>query len=139
MPETSPIAGGLLLIAIAFLYLLPAFIAYGREHHQKVPILLVTLLLGWTALGWIAALIWSVTATRPSDRSEPPQAAQPPQPEFVPRSHRSEPETESPTVETSETKTCPYCAETIKAAAIVCRYCGRDVPAINIDDLVVPD
>lgn len=30
--------------------------------------------------------------------------------------------------EESGTKDCPFCAETIKAAAIVCKHCGRDVP-----------
>ena len=30
--------------------------------------------------------------------------------------------------QTTDDRACPFCAETIKAAAIVCRHCGRDLP-----------
>lgn len=32
-----------------------------------------------------------------------------------------------PSKQTEDTRTCPYCAETIKAAAIKCKHCGSDL------------
>jgi len=42
--------------------LLPTWIALARKHREVVPILLLNLFLGWTIIGWIAALIWSATS-----------------------------------------------------------------------------
>ena len=51
-------------IAMA-LYLLPALIGYMRGHQDRLAILFLDVLLGWTVLFWVIALIWSGTAVRP--------------------------------------------------------------------------
>ena len=33
-----------------------------RRHNNKIPILIVNILLGWTFIGWVVALIWSFTS-----------------------------------------------------------------------------
>jgi hypothetical protein len=43
----------------AVLYLLPTLVASRRGHPNAGPIAALNLLLGWTGVGWIAALIWS--------------------------------------------------------------------------------
>lgn len=58
------ITGIILLILAVLFYLLPALIAAGRHHHNWVAILALNILLGWTLLGWILALVWSVTAVK---------------------------------------------------------------------------
>lgn len=52
------------LVVSALLYFLPAFIALLRGHHNGFAIFLTNLLLGWTFIGWVVALIWSVTASQ---------------------------------------------------------------------------
>ena len=53
---------GLVVIGILLgVYFLPWIIAASRGHKNAVAIFMLNLLLGWTALGWIAALVWSFT------------------------------------------------------------------------------
>ena len=51
-----------LILAVIFVYFIPTIIAVSREHHNKAAISILNILLGWMLLGWIVALIWSVTA-----------------------------------------------------------------------------
>jgi hypothetical protein len=41
--------------------------------------------------------------------------------------------------EAEATKSCPYCAERIKGEAVVCRYCGRDLPSKKETDQAAPE
>lgn len=52
-----------ILLISALVYFLPTVIALARGHHNGFAIFLTNLLLGWTLIGWVIALIWSVTAS----------------------------------------------------------------------------
>jgi hypothetical protein len=61
------VAGGLVaLIVIGAAYFLPTIVAPRRGHHQTMAISVLNLLLGWTVLGWIAALVWACTRVVPT-------------------------------------------------------------------------
>lgn len=106
-------------VAIAFsavffvpaLYLLPTFEAWIRKKSNLQSIAVLNLFLGWTIIGWVAALIWAFK--RPEESVVVAQA----------------PIEQSTATETPEKKTCPFCAEQVMAAAIKCKHCGSELPA----------
>ena len=55
-----------ILIAVAgitlfvFIYFLPYIVAANRKHRNTLGILILNAALGWTFLGWLAAMIWAV-------------------------------------------------------------------------------
>ncbi|MGB5831085.1 MAG: superinfection immunity protein [Thiohalocapsa sp.] len=106
MPKPDD-AGVLALIVLGllvlFAYFIPAFAAWERKHHNKMAITALNLLLGWTLIGWIAALVWAFTAVR--------EEAAPPQPEE--------------TGDVANERECPFCQAIIRDNAKVCSGCGR--------------
>lgn len=45
-------------------YFLPSIVAWNRDMKSFNGVLLLDLFLGWTFLGWVAALVWSVTGDK---------------------------------------------------------------------------
>lgn len=117
--EVEGIVGGVLglgvgialLLGAAALYFIPAYLA--RKKRNASTVLVINIFFGWTFVGWVIALAMAVSDSGP--RETP--AARPTSLEHHPGS--------------SGGRTCPFCAEDIKPAAIVCKHCGRDLPPVN--------
>ncbi len=60
--------GGLLLLII---YFAPSIIALIRGHLSAAAIFVLNLVFGWTLIGWIIALIWSLTGNTARNRGAP--------------------------------------------------------------------
>jgi hypothetical protein len=94
------------------LYLLPTYEA-SRNGSENVPaIALLNVFLGWSLLGWVAALVW---------------AFRKPAPMIVEAVHHAPPVQQADAGSTAATKKCPYCAEEVLLAAIKCKHCGSSI------------
>jgi len=59
-----------MVLTALFVYFLPTVVAEARGHQNSGMIFLTNLLLGWTILGWIGALVWAATTVQPRPRKE---------------------------------------------------------------------
>src|SRR5688500_13459247 len=57
---TGFIVGLITIVFLIGLYFLPTFVAYSRKQGSAGAIFVLNLFLGWSFIGWIAALIWSL-------------------------------------------------------------------------------
>jgi Superinfection immunity protein len=73
------VEGFLILTAISIaIYFAPAIVAKVRDHRNLLAIGMLNLFLGWTLVGWVAALVWACmndTSTTKEQRVAERQAA----------------------------------------------------------------
>ena len=43
-------------------YFVPVIVAYIRKHKNILQISILTVVLGWTFIGWLAALLWALNS-----------------------------------------------------------------------------
>ncbi len=51
----------LAILVYCAVYVAPIIIAVMRKHPNTAPIAVITILTGWTLVGWVVALAWSLT------------------------------------------------------------------------------
>jgi hypothetical protein len=114
-PEDSATSAVVVLVIVMLAlaaYFLPSIVAAARKHRNTTAIFFLNLLLGWSGIAWIGALIWALTNPYSATVVVNNSTAQLPRP--------AQQEIRYP---------CPFCAEPIVSAAKVCRFCRKELPA----------
>lgn len=63
------ILGLIALFIILAVYFLPSIIASHKKHRNAEAISILNLLLGWTILGWIIALVWALMKEKKENKN----------------------------------------------------------------------
>jgi hypothetical protein len=68
----NAIVGLLFFVGLALaaaLYFTPTIVAFLRHSRQRLPVLVLNLLLGWTFVGWVVSLVMAVGRTESQDQA----------------------------------------------------------------------
>jgi hypothetical protein len=50
-----------IFLLVGILYFLPGIVAHRNDHPYKEGILILNFFLGWSLIGWVAALVWAMS------------------------------------------------------------------------------
>lgn len=63
-PLVSAVVFSIGIALVLVIYFIPTFVANSRGSDKTTAIFFLNLLLGWTFLGWVGALVWSLALPR---------------------------------------------------------------------------
>lgn len=141
----DPIVGLVVLVLLLALYFLPTAIASSRDHNNLGPIFLLNLILGWTLVGWVVALVWSVAnppGPPPAKRSPPRSEGgwEAPPERYAPRRDESAFQGDdwtAPLVDAGRDDRQARIADLIEGEALSIRSDGKGRAAVSSEDGVI--
>ena len=101
--------GLVVLLIVLGAYFFPTIVGTARKKHNAGAIFVLNLLLGWTVVGWVIALVWALThdASRPSIDDRIPAV--------------------------SAGEVCPQCKSVNLPGAAFCSGCGQNLVAALVE------
>lgn len=64
------VGAGFVIMILALLYVLPTLLAWSRKVNNVSQIALVNILVGWTLIGWVVAIVWAAKPVTEPGRHE---------------------------------------------------------------------
>jgi hypothetical protein len=100
-----------LLVFGPLLYVLPTYEAFRSRQPKRLTIALLNIFLGWTVVGWIAALVMAVKKPEP----------------VLPDGEESGYFDSELLVRGFSIIPCPKCGEKVRDDAVKCKHCGTSL------------